>query len=63
MLAERVGADRLQDPTRVKEYLEEIKKQAEELDEPPLSPAAAGEKGVVRVPFARPTQQTQESPR
>lgn len=55
--------NRLQDPTRVKEYLNEVKKQAEELQEPALPPETAKEKGVVRVPYARPAQQAQESPR
>ncbi|MCC6969901.1 MAG: hypothetical protein IT434_06725 [Phycisphaerales bacterium] len=55
--------NRLQDPTRVKEYLNEVKKQAEELQEPVLPPEASKEKGVVRVPYARPAQQAQESPR
>jgi general secretion pathway protein D len=55
--------NRLQDPTRVKEYLNEVKKQAEELQEPSLPPETAKEKGVVRVPYARPAQQAQESPR
>lgn len=55
--------NRLQDPTRVKEYLNEVKKQAEELQEQSPEPAALKDKGVVRVPFARPAQQAQEAPR
>ncbi|MFO0833982.1 MAG: secretin N-terminal domain-containing protein [Phycisphaerales bacterium] len=55
--------NRLQDPTRVKEYLNEVKKKVDELQESAPSPESAKDKGVVRVPFARPTQQAQESPR
>lgn len=56
--------DHLQDPTRVNEYLEDAKRQAEEIrrsETPPGKPVS--EKGVLRVPYARPSEKAPESPR